>query len=243
MTRALTLEELDVDLYRTPAEVLWTPPNGRSVYGGQIAANALRAATLSLDESHAGFGIASFHSYFLLGGDHTRPIIFRVLRLRDGRSFSTRSVVASQGGKAIFSAEVQFHREESEDLEHQVAFPVNVPPPESLSSVTQLMQRVLDDPRLREQQRPLVERYLRAPFPVDVRPTAPQDPFAPSRVNPARQLLWLRCTEDLGPPAASGDPAAAASAAERFLHTAAITYASDWRCARHACTGGGRRTS
>ena len=68
MSRALTLDELDVDLYRSPADVLWTPPAGRAVYGGQIAGAAVRATALSLRDAEASFQLASFHSYFLLPG-------------------------------------------------------------------------------------------------------------------------------------------------------------------------------
>jgi len=228
MTRALTLEELDRDLYRSPADVLWTPPAGRSVFGGQIAAAALRAATLSLDDAHAGFSISSLHSYFLLGGDHNRPIVYRVTRLRDGRSFSTRSVTATQGGQAIFAAEVQFHREEGtpDSLEHQVDFPAGVPPPESLPSMQENLKAYLADPRLRKEMVPFVTKYIQAPFPMDIRPLSPVDPFGPVPVPSARQLVWMRCTEALGP-AETGKRVGA----ESFLHTAAITYASDWSLA------------
>jgi acyl-CoA thioesterase-2 len=229
MTRALTLEELDRDLYRAPAEVLWKPPAGRAVYGGQIAALSLRAAYQTLSTEHAGFTLSSFHSYFLLPGDPTRPIVLRVQRLRDGRSFCTRSVVATQAGEAIYNAEVQFHRSEPSTLEHQVDMPADVPAPETLSSMQENVQRYLSDPRLPKQYVPFLLKYANAPFPVDIRPCKPVDPFAPQRVVPARQLVWMRCTEDLGPPVSSGS--AEAGSAEAFLHTSAITYASDWSLA------------
>jgi acyl-CoA thioesterase-2 len=229
MTRALTLEELDRDLYRAPAEVLWKPPAGRAVYGGQIAALSLRAAYQTLSSEHAGFTLSSFHSYFLLPGDPTRPIVLRVARLRDGRSFCTRSIVATQAGEAIYNAEVQFHRSEPSTLEHQEDMPADVPPPETLSSMRDHVQRYLGDPRLPKQFVPFLLKYANAPFPVDIRPCKPVDPFAPQRVSPARQLVWMRCTEDLGPPVSS--ESVEAGSAEAFLHTSAITYASDWSLA------------
>lgn len=223
MSRALTMDELDVDLYRSPSDVLWQPPAGRAVYGGQIAACAVRASALSLRDAEASFQLASLHSYFLLPGDHHVPILYRVSRLRDGKSFATRSVVATQHGKAIFSAEMQFHKAEESSLSHQCTAPA-VPAPESLPTMQQHYARVMADPRLHPSVAPRIEKYLHAPFPIDVRPCGAVDYFSPA-AQEARTQVWLRCTEELGPPSDAAEPA---QRAERFLHTAAVTYASDW---------------
>ena len=110
MRRALMLRDIDKDLYQIPHEVLWTPPAGRSVYGGQIIGACTLAAHKTLDAVHSEFVLSSLHSYFLTGGDSKKNILVRVERLRDGASFCTRSVVAQQDGNAIFAAELQVCR-------------------------------------------------------------------------------------------------------------------------------------
>ena len=78
----LHLEDLDVDLFRGRQ-----PESTRQrVYGGQVAAQALIAAARTVDED---FHVHSLHSYFLLPGDYSVPIIYDVERIRDGRSFAT----------------------------------------------------------------------------------------------------------------------------------------------------------
>lgn len=102
----LELEELAGDLF-----LAHSPQKGRErVYGGQVVAQALAAAMRTVDS--ADHRIHSLHGYFLRGGDETRPIVLDVDRIRDGRSFSTRSVVARQAGGAIFNLSASFHRTE-----------------------------------------------------------------------------------------------------------------------------------
>lgn len=101
----LNLEELAADLY-----VGQSPNMGRvRVYGGQVVAQALAAAQLTNNPDHA---VHSLHGYFIRAGDETKPIVFDVDRIRDGRSFSTRRVVARQAGGAIFNLSASFHRSE-----------------------------------------------------------------------------------------------------------------------------------
>jgi acyl-CoA thioesterase-2 len=101
----LSLEEIDRDLYR--ATSVFNDPF--PLYGGQVAAQALRAAGLTVDE---GFFPHSLHGYYLSSGDAARPTIFRVERDRDGRSYAARRVVAVQGGEVIFNMSASFHRDE-----------------------------------------------------------------------------------------------------------------------------------
>ena len=103
----LDLERLDRDLFRghNPAH----RHNGR-LFGGQVAAHALRAATHTVDVDHHPH---SLHGYFLRPGRPGIPTILQVDRIRDGRSFTTRRVVAVQEGEAIFSLSASFHRDES----------------------------------------------------------------------------------------------------------------------------------
>jgi acyl-CoA thioesterase-2 len=97
----LALEELDRDLYRSTVLVRDRFP----LYGGQVAAQALRAAGATVPEGRLPH---SLHGYYLRSGDAGRPVIFRVDRDRDGGSFSARRVVAVQGGGVVFSMAVSF---------------------------------------------------------------------------------------------------------------------------------------
>ena len=99
----LELEELDTDLYRAhnPSHV-----EGRHrLFGGQVAAQALRAATLTVPEERFPH---SLHGYFLRPGRSDMPTIVRVDRDRDGRSISSRRVTALQAGQVIFSMSASF---------------------------------------------------------------------------------------------------------------------------------------
>src|SRR5947207_5819651 len=112
----LDLEQLEVNLFRGQS------PAGdrRRVYGGQVIGQALVAACRTLDV--AGRPPHSLHAYFLLGGDPKSPIIYDVDRIRDGKSFTTRRVVAIQHGEAIFTMAVSFHRDEP-GIAHQATMP------------------------------------------------------------------------------------------------------------------------
>lgn len=79
------------------------------LYGGQIVAQALRAATHTVDDE---FVVHSIRAYFIRPGDHTEPVRYEVDRIRNGRSFATRRVVARQANGAILNAECSFQREE-----------------------------------------------------------------------------------------------------------------------------------
>jgi acyl-CoA thioesterase II len=119
----LDLERLDRDLFR--ARSPRHRPNGR-LFGGQVAAQALRAATLTVEVDHHPH---SLHGYFLRPGLPRRPLILSVDRIRDGRSFTTRRVVAVQDGEAIFALEASFHQLEPAS-EHQLPIP-DVPGPDA----------------------------------------------------------------------------------------------------------------
>jgi acyl-CoA thioesterase-2 len=110
LVELLDLEELDTDLYRARnPEQAFTP----HLYGGQVAAQALRAAANTVDGDRPPH---SLHCYFLRRGEADIPTIMRVERNRDGRAFSARTVVAQQHGKAIFTASASFHvHEDSPD--------------------------------------------------------------------------------------------------------------------------------
>ena len=107
----LTLEEIDRNLFRA------THPQNRErrLYGGQIMAQALMAASLTVDSTRP---VHSLHGYFLRPGDPKTPAIIKVEGLRDGRSFATRRVVVLQHGEAIFNMDASFQVRE-QGLSHQ----------------------------------------------------------------------------------------------------------------------------
>src|SRR6266567_5312680 len=120
----LDLEPLEVNLFRGRS-----PQSGwQRVFGGQVIGQALVAACRTVE----GRQPHSMHAYFLLPGDPKVPIIYEVDRIRDGKSFTTRRVIAIQHGHPIFSMAVSFHRAE-QGMQHQAKMP-DVPKPEELPS-------------------------------------------------------------------------------------------------------------
>jgi acyl-CoA thioesterase-2 len=118
----LDLEPLEVNLFRGLS------PQGRErIFGGHVLAQALVAAGRTVDPDRP---VHSMHAYFLRPGDPRLPVVFDVDRIRDGRSFTTRRVIAVQHGEAIFNAAAQFHVAEA-GPEHQDAMP-DVPDPDGL---------------------------------------------------------------------------------------------------------------
>ncbi|MGD8861261.1 MAG: thioesterase family protein [Myxococcales bacterium] len=101
------------------------------LYGGQIVAQGLRAAAHSVAE---GFSVHSLHAYFIRRGDHEAPVRYEVDRIRDGRSFVTRRVVARQSAGAILNMSASFHVPEDEAQAQTVGMP-QVPSPEESAEV------------------------------------------------------------------------------------------------------------
>jgi acyl-CoA thioesterase-2 len=129
----LIVEELDTDLYRSPA----LPGMSGRVFGGQVIAQALASATGSVS---AESPVHSLHAYFLRAGDYARPIIYRVIRDFDGGTFANRRVVAMQDGKPILNLAASFQRRE-EGLSHTKRMP-DVPGPEQAIPVARSLSDV-----------------------------------------------------------------------------------------------------
>ncbi|MBA3652646.1 MAG: thioesterase family protein [Actinobacteria bacterium] len=108
LQRLLTLEPAGRDRFEAV-----TPSDGPGrLFGGQVAAQSLRAATLTVDGARPPH---SFHAYFVRPGRPGTPLVLDVIRIRDGRSFTTRAVTATQGGEAIFFLAASFHAAEPGD--------------------------------------------------------------------------------------------------------------------------------
>ena len=110
----LDLEQIETNLFRGISESLGYP----RVFGGQVIGQALIAASRTVEDRPCH----SLHGYFLRPGDPTIPIVYEVDRIRDGRSFTTRRVVAVQRGEAIFNMSASFQGLEK-GLSHQALMP------------------------------------------------------------------------------------------------------------------------
>jgi acyl-CoA thioesterase-2 len=158
------------------------------VFGGQLIAQGLSAAADTLPEAGPPRPAHALHASFLEPGDPSLPVTYEVTPLRDGLSFSTRLVLASQtrhgqAARPLLTMTASFQTPE-EGLEHAAA-PPSAPPPESLASERALFAPLLDrlPPRI-------AERY-RTPLPVDIRPVQPNDPLDPEPRPPSR-AFWFR---------------------------------------------------
>ena len=192
----LDLEPLEHNLFRGRSpQVGW-----QRVFGGQVIGQALVAAARTV----TGRAAHSLHAYFMRPGDPSVPIIYEVDRIRDGRSFTTRRVVAIQHGEAIFSMSASFQVEEG-GLDHQATMP-DVPPPEDLPSESELKKALIESApepvrRYWERERPIELR------PVDMRHFISREPLEPV------QKVWVRATGKL-----PDDP---------DVHRCVLAYASD----------------
>ena len=194
----LDLEQLEVNLFRGRS-----PSTGRQrVYGGQVIAQALVAACRTVDV--AGRPPHSLHAYFLLGGDPKVPIVYDVDRIRDGKSFTTRRVVAIQHGEAIFTMAVSFHRDEP-GMGHQAKMP-DVPGPDEVASDAEIKARVL--PLMPE----AVRRFYERERPIELRPVE-IDRYLGRKIEGGRFHVWIRATGQL-----PDEPA---------IHQCVLAYASD----------------
>jgi acyl-CoA thioesterase-2 len=132
LVKLLALEKIEENLFRGQSQDLgWGV-----VFGGQVLGQALSAAVQTVP---VGRHVHSLHAYFLRPGDVSKPIVYDVDRIRDGKSFTTRRVVAIQGGEAIFNLAASFQVEEA-GFEHQDVMP-DAPPPESLAEEPEKARR------------------------------------------------------------------------------------------------------
>jgi acyl-CoA thioesterase-2 len=197
LSALLDLEDIDVDLFRGSQ-----PDSERArVYGGQVAAQALIAGVRTVD---AAYVVHSLHSYFLLPGDYSVPIVYDVERIRDGRSFATRRVVARQHGRPIYYQTLNFQRPE-EGFEHQDTMP-EVGTPEQGFDLVDLMRAGgnAEADALGREWAAIDVRYLG---------NSRHGGLPPHPEHQAQARMWVRINGPL-----SDDP---------LEHVGAFTYASD----------------
>ena len=104
------------------------------VFGGQVLAQSLHAAYQTVPKDRFAH---SLHGYFILGGNLDLPITYEVDVIRDGKSFTTRRVVAFQESRAIFNMSASFQLEQN-GVNHQFSMPNYIPPEKLLSDLEQL---------------------------------------------------------------------------------------------------------
>lgn len=191
----LDLEAIEVNIFRGAS----TDENRQRVFGGQVAGQALVAAARTIDEPDRM--VHSLHAYFLRPGDPKKPILYEVDRIRDGRSFTTRRVVAVQHGRAIFNLQASFHNPEP-GPDHQLSMPTDLPDPLALPDFQTRMAPYAEQ----------IGEWYDRPRPIDLR-YVNGDPMSRKGNPTENQQVWLRANGTL-----PDDP---------VLHACIVTYASD----------------
>jgi acyl-CoA thioesterase-2 len=197
LTSLLDLEEIEVGLFRAqqPRTSL------QRVFGGQVLAQALTAAARTVPVERT---VHSLHGYFLVAGRTDLPIVYDVELVRDGGSFSSRRVVARQGGRVIFYLSASFHAQE-EGFEHADLAP-ETPGPEESPRISEVLEQLTGRP---------AERWEHEWGVIDVRYVGDSRPGGSisDSEHPARARAWVRVAGEL--------PDAP------VLHQAALAYTSD----------------
>lgn len=183
LQEVLELEQLDINLFRSRANQI---NSNRTLFGGQILGQGLKAAALTVEPGRRAH---SLHSYFLLAGISDIPVIYDVELTRDGGSFSTRRVVARQRAKTIFHMELSFHRAE-QSLEHEAALDIDVPDPESLPDMRELIARYADRFPLKPEHLSVGQSI------VEMKPVNPEEYFMKSGTG-TRGQYWIKSAAKL----------------------------------------------
>ena len=194
----LDLETLERNLFRG-----LSPDTGwQRVFGGQVIAQALVAAQRTVEPDRH---VHSLHCYFMRPGDPSVPIVYEVDRIRDGKSFTTRRVVAIQHGEAIFSLSASFQIEEP-GLEHFIEMPEGVPHPDTLLSSEELIKQFVDHvPKA-------VRAYWSRKRPIEFKPVS-MTHYTTREKLPPKQHIWIRTTGPVPD--------------DRALQAAVLAYLSD----------------
>jgi acyl-CoA thioesterase II len=187
----LNLEQIEDNIFRGPH----TDENRLRTFGGQVAAQALVAAGRTVTDKP----VHSLHAYFLRPGDPHRPTVYMVDRIRDGKSFATRRVVAVQHGEPIFNLSASFHAVEDGPSHHKPM--PHAPDPESLPT---FLERYAEFAHL---------EWFQRPRPIDTRTTTPPMRKRRTKGSEPRQQVWMKPVGTL-----PDDP---------LVHACVVAYASD----------------
>ncbi|MDA8133889.1 MAG: acyl-CoA thioesterase II [Desulfobacteraceae bacterium] len=177
----LKLERIETNIFRGQSQDL----GFGNLFGGQVMGQALSAATRTVD---LDFHAHSLHGYFLLAGDAKKPVVYTVDRIRDGRSFITRRVVALQDGRAIFTMAASFHKTEP-GFDHQDPMP-KIEGPDGIESEVDMARR------LAHRIPPEIYEKLVCKKPIEIRVVNPINPFAPKTLPPEK-YVWFRAIDKI----------------------------------------------
>ncbi len=152
------------------------------LYGGHVLAQSLAAATQTVSADRL---VHSLHGYFLRIGSDKDPITYEVDPIRDGRSFSTRRVVAIQNGKAIFNMSCSFQIQE-EGFDHQISMPY-APAPEDIKSDLEVSRDYVDKIPLALRDKFTCDRA------IEMKSIGRINPFHPIKQQP-EQFAWFKAS-------------------------------------------------
>jgi acyl-CoA thioesterase-2 len=181
LLRLLKLEKIDENSFRGQSQDLGLG----NVFGGQVLGQALSAASQTVSSDRLAH---SLHAYFLRAGDVKKPIVYIVDCIRNGKSFTTRRVVATQNDRAIFTMSASFHIVET-GFKHQAKMP-SVPGPDGLESDferAQSLSHKIPEP---------IRAKLLCQSPVERRVINPVDPFNPDIRDPI-QYIWFKAIDKM----------------------------------------------
>ncbi|MDH5433372.1 MAG: acyl-CoA thioesterase II [Gammaproteobacteria bacterium] len=198
LLQLLSLETIEQGLYRGNSQDIALG----HVFGGQVIGQALSAAKRTVDKDRP---VHSFHSYFLRPGDATKPIVYDVENIRDGKSISTRRIKAIQNGKQIFFMTASFHGATTQ-FEHQASMP-DVTVPDDLPSEQELLKKHSDKVPEWIRDRIICEK------PIEMRSVDFFDPFKGEKKEPIKNV-WMKANGQL-----PDDPR---------IHKYLLAYASDF---------------
>lgn len=176
----LKLEKIEENIFRGASQDL----GFGNIFGGQVLGQALSAASHTVPAERSAH---SLHAYFLRPGNPAMPIVYEVDCIRDGKSFTTRRVVAIQKGRAIFSMSASFQVAE-DGFEHQTAMP-DVPGPEGFPSEIEMARRVADKIPA------AIRNQILCTKPIEIRPVNPVNPFTPKKMDPIRYVWFKTITQ------------------------------------------------
>jgi acyl-CoA thioesterase II len=172
----LKLEKIEENIFRGQSQDL----GFGNVYDGQVLGQALSAAYQTVPAER---GVRSLHAYFLRPGDARKPIVYNVDCVRDGKSFTTRSVIAIQNGRVILNMAASFQVAET-GFDHQDAAPQPAGP-EGITSERELALMVADQIPESIREKILCRKA------IEIRPVDPINPFAPEKRKPLR-YAWFK---------------------------------------------------
>ncbi|XP_060593452.1 acyl-coenzyme A thioesterase 8-like isoform X1 [Ruditapes philippinarum] len=216
----ISLESLDPNIFRAPKENLWHPNRSRFIFGGQVVGQALVAACNTVSPDHL---VHSLHCYFLRGGNSNWPILYHVDRTRDGETYASRSVKATQDGKAIFTMQSSFKTDEKQVYRYTMDMP-KVKGPEEYLDANEILKMRLDEDGVSDKEKEHISRTLAEEIPLLIRPTEPESYYRIKTGKPER-LLWMRANGNIGD--------------DNKLHQCVAAYMSDFSLLGTALQPGG----